>query len=101
MQRIFYYEEGVLLWKKRFFDKEVLLWKKSSTKKRKFYFAKRILFQMRRKFWYGKVPLIMRNKFYCGTTFLIRKTFLVETHRSTKTIVRSLAAPKQRLQGGI
>ena len=38
------------------FDKEVLVWKKSSTKKRKFYFGKRILFQMR-KFWYGKVPL--------------------------------------------
>ena len=52
-----FYEEGVLSWKKCFFDKEVLLWKKSSTKKRKFYFAERILFQMRRKFWYGKVLL--------------------------------------------
>ena len=40
-----------------FLDKEVLVWKKSSTKKRKFYFGKRILFQMRRKLWYGKVPL--------------------------------------------
>ena len=40
-----------------FFDKEVLVWKKSSTKKRKLYFGRRILFRMRGKFWYGKVPL--------------------------------------------
>ena len=60
---------------KTVFDKEVLRWKKSSTKKRKFYFAKRILFQMRRTFWYGKVLLIMRKKFYCGRSFLIRMIF--------------------------
>ena len=47
LQRICFYE-GVLLWKKHFFDKEVLVWKKSSTKKRNFYFAKIILFQMRK-----------------------------------------------------